>query len=57
MLTLAFLALLRSEFLCDMAELREKVLLIRRYIRPVDVRLLAVPDLKDVRHTCIHWSA
>ena len=56
MLALPLLALLCSKHFCNMMELPEMALHVGGYIGPVDVCLLAVPDLEDVRHT-YHQSA
>ena len=53
-LVLAFtlLALLCCELICNVAELAEKVLLIRRDICPIHMGLFAVSNLEDVVHAC-----
>ena len=53
-LVLAFtlLALLCCELICNVAELAEKVLLIRRDICPIHMGLFAVSNLEAVVHAC-----
>ena len=43
----------RSQLFCYMPELREQMLLVCGDLSAVDVCLLVVPDLEDVRSACL----